>query len=135
MLKQILDAIEDKIAASEMTKDEYLAYSAKKEFPSFVSSMEAFREAGIPFEESIERFRASVIEVSSEDDEMDEEMRDDLLRVFEMSAERYRTLVVKARRLVTWAKPEDGDPHPQYPTENARHPETGDRLDETGAVL
>lgn len=107
--KTILDVIENKIARDTMTDEEYENFCVTKEMPSFIRAMDALRLEGVPMEEAFTRFRVMVVQMAQEDGDSDEDTAA-LLRVFDLSVARFRKSVERARDLVRWAYPEDGEP-------------------------
>jgi hypothetical protein len=96
-------------------------HTADEEFPSFVRAMDSHRMEGMGMEEALHAFRERVTALTERDVANGEASEQDLrilLRSFDISADRFRRMVPKARELVAFAEkdaiiPSDEMPDPE----------------------
>lgn len=114
--------------------DDKIEDTVRSGLSAFVRALTGYRDLGKTFDEAVDEFRLIVSSSTPLDVLLDVSPTEkaDLIRVFEASVERVRQDAPRLREFAEWVSA-----HPQFPYEDAqrRHPETGDGLDETGAIL
>jgi hypothetical protein len=99
MLNEIFEEVRDVIAANTMTKDEFEVYVMQAGFRDYAHAVLTGLREGMTLDEAFAEFReVSGVVVSDDPEEI--EAAAALLRVADLSAERFRKMVENARELI-----------------------------------